>query len=116
EDDPANNITLAVDEFACASDAMRVLRPYLTGRGLPGRVSRAIGIPSRAQTAAVIARNTSTWATPSACSAARVPDRGAGARQGPLLSDAHGLIWCRRRGVRVRTDAWHGLPTSAGAL
>ena len=60
EDDPANNITLAVDEFACASDAMRVLRPYLTGRGLPGRVTRAIGIPSRAQTAAVIGRNTST--------------------------------------------------------
>jgi hypothetical protein len=60
ENDPANNITLPVDEFACASDALRVLSPYLTGRGFPGRVSRAIGIPSRAQTAAVIGRNTSS--------------------------------------------------------
>jgi Ferritin-like domain len=59
-DDPYDNITLPVDEFTCASDAVRVFRPYLTGRGFPGRVTRAIGIPSRAQTAAVIGRNTST--------------------------------------------------------
>jgi hypothetical protein len=60
EDDPANNITLAVDQFTCAGDAVRVFTPYLTGRGFPGRVSGAIGIPSRAQTAAVIGPNTST--------------------------------------------------------
>jgi hypothetical protein len=39
---------------------VRVFMPYLTGRGFPGQVTRAIGIPSRAQTAAVIGRNTST--------------------------------------------------------
>src|ERR671935_418092 len=59
-DDPYDNITLPVDEFTCASDAVRVFRPYLTGRGFPSRVTRAIRIPSRAQTAAVIGRHTST--------------------------------------------------------
>src|SRR5919202_4628736 len=59
-DDPYDNLTLPVDEFICAGDAVRVFRPYLTGRGFPSRVTRAIGIPSRAQTAAVIGRNTST--------------------------------------------------------
>jgi hypothetical protein len=59
-DDPYDNITLPVDQFTCTSDAVRVFRPYLTGRGFPGRVTRAIGIPSRAQTAAVIGRHTST--------------------------------------------------------
>jgi hypothetical protein len=49
-----------VDQFACAGDAVRVLTPYLTGRGFPGRVTRAIGIPSHAQTAAVIGRNMSS--------------------------------------------------------
>jgi hypothetical protein len=60
EDDPANNITLPVDQFTCAGDAVRVFMPYLTGRGFSGRVTRAIGIPSRAATAAVIGMNTST--------------------------------------------------------
>ena len=59
EDDPANNITLPVDQFTCAGDAVRVLTPYLTGRGFPSQVTRAIGIPSRARTAAVIGPNTS---------------------------------------------------------
>jgi hypothetical protein len=59
-DDPYNNITVPVDQFTCVSDAVQLFRPYLTGRGFPGRVTRAIGIPSRAQTAAVIGRNTST--------------------------------------------------------
>src|SRR2546421_1559670 len=54
EDDPANNITLPVDQFTCAGDAVRVLTPYLTGRGFPSQVTRAIGIPSRARTAPVI--------------------------------------------------------------
>src|ERR687883_979479 len=45
-DDPYDNITLPVDEFACASDAVQLFKPYLTGRGFPGRVTRAIGIPS----------------------------------------------------------------------
>jgi hypothetical protein len=60
EDDPADNLTLPVDQFTCARDAMSVLRPYLTGRGFPGRVTRAFGIPSRAQTAAIIGQNTSS--------------------------------------------------------
>jgi hypothetical protein len=59
EDDPANNITRPVDQFTCASDAVRVLRSYLTGQGFPSQVTRAIGIPSRAQTTAVIGLNTS---------------------------------------------------------
>src|ERR671928_179731 len=59
-DDPYDNITLPVDPFTCASNAVRLFRPYLTGRGFPVRVTRAIGIPSRDQTAAVIGRNTST--------------------------------------------------------
>ena len=59
EDDPANNITRPVDQFTCAGDAVRVLTPYLTGRGFPSRVTRAIGIPSHTQTAAVIGPNTS---------------------------------------------------------
>jgi hypothetical protein len=59
EDDPANNITRPVDQFTCARDAVRVFRPYLTGRGFPSRVTRAIGIPSRTQTAAVVGGNTS---------------------------------------------------------
>ena len=58
-DDPYDNITLPVDEFTCARDAVRVFMPYLTGRGFPSRVTRAIGIPSRAQTAAIIGWNTS---------------------------------------------------------
>src|ERR671928_1087090 len=58
-DDPYNNITLPVDEFTCASDAVRLFMPYLTGRGFPSQVTRAIGIPSRAQTAVVIGWNTS---------------------------------------------------------
>jgi hypothetical protein len=49
-----------VDQFTCAGEAMRVLRPYLTGRGFPGRVTQAIGIPSHTQAAAVIGPNTST--------------------------------------------------------
>ena len=57
--DPYDNITLPVDEFTCAGDAVRMFMPYLTGRGFPGRVTRAIGIPSRAQTAAIIGWNTS---------------------------------------------------------
>jgi len=60
QDDPYDNLTLPVDQFTCTGDAVRVFMPYLTGRGFPGRVTRAIGIPSRAQTAAVIGRNTST--------------------------------------------------------
>jgi hypothetical protein len=60
EDDPANNITRPVDQFTCASDAVRVFMPYLTGRGFPGRVTRAIGIPSHTQTATVIGENTSS--------------------------------------------------------
>jgi hypothetical protein len=59
EDDPANNITRPVDQFTCAGDAVQVLTPYLTGRGFPSRVTRAIGIPSRVQTAAIIGWNTS---------------------------------------------------------
>ena len=59
-DDPYDNITRQVDQFTCASDAVREFMPYLTARGFPGRVTRAIGIPAGARTAAVIGPNTST--------------------------------------------------------
>jgi hypothetical protein len=60
EDDPANNITLPVDQFTCASEALSLLKPYLTGQGFSVPHARPISVPSRAQTAAVIGKNTST--------------------------------------------------------
>jgi len=61
-DDPADNVTLEVADFACVADAGAVLQPYLTGRGFQGSHSPAvpIRIPSSAQTAGVIGRTMSS--------------------------------------------------------
>ena len=56
EDYPANNITLEVAQFTCASDIQRVLDPYLTGKGLPGRAHRVVALPTQAQIQRVLAK------------------------------------------------------------
>jgi len=53
-DDPADNVTLEVADFACVADATTVLRPFLTGHGFPGGATRAISLPSSAQVARVV--------------------------------------------------------------
>ena len=55
-DYPANNVTLEVAQFACASDIQRVLDPYLTGKGLPGRGHRVVALPTQAQIKRVLAK------------------------------------------------------------
>jgi hypothetical protein len=61
-DDPADNVTVPVAQFACTADALGVLTPYLTGQGFPHgvTVTRAIGVPTSVQTARVIGRYTSS--------------------------------------------------------
>ena len=56
EDYPANNVTLEVAQFTCANDIQRVLTPYLTGRGLPGRAHRVVALPTQAQIKRVLAK------------------------------------------------------------
>ena len=56
EDYPANNVTLEVAQFTCASDIERVLDPYLTGKGLPGRAHRVVALPTQAQIKRVLAK------------------------------------------------------------
>jgi Ferritin-like domain len=56
EDYPANNVTLEVAQFTCASDIQRVLAPYLTGKGLPGRRHRVVALPTPAQIERVLAK------------------------------------------------------------
>jgi hypothetical protein len=51
QDYPANNVTLEVAQFRCANDIQRVLDPYLTGKGLPGRAHRVVTLPTQAQIA-----------------------------------------------------------------
>jgi hypothetical protein len=60
DDDPADNVTLEVADFGCVSDAAGVLKPYLSGSGFKGSAGPAIPIPTPAQTARAIGRNTST--------------------------------------------------------
>ena len=55
EDYPANNVTLEVAQFTCASDIQHVLAPYLTGKGLPGRRHRVVALPTQAQIQRVLA-------------------------------------------------------------
>jgi Ferritin-like domain len=57
-DYPANNVTLEVAQFTCASDIQRVLDPYLTGKGLPGRGHRVVALPTQAQIKRVLAKMT----------------------------------------------------------
>ena len=56
EDYPANNVTLEVAQFTCADDIQRVLDPYLTGKGLPGRAHRVVALPTQAQIQRVLAK------------------------------------------------------------
>jgi hypothetical protein len=55
QDYPANNVTLEVAQFTCASDIQRVLDPYLTGKRLPGRAHRVVALPTQAQIERVLA-------------------------------------------------------------
>jgi hypothetical protein len=56
QDYPANNVTLEVGQFTCASDIQRVLDPYLTGKRLPGRAHRVVALPAKAQIERVLAK------------------------------------------------------------
>src|SRR5918911_1680912 len=56
QDYPANNVTLEVAQFTCASDIQHVLAPYLTGKGLPGRRHRVVARPTQAQIQRVLAK------------------------------------------------------------
>lgn len=58
-DDPADNVTLEVTSFACVGDAARVLTPFLTGHGFPGRATAAIPLPEPAHIARVVGKNRS---------------------------------------------------------
>lgn len=60
QDDPADNVTLEVADFACVSNAVTVLKPFLTGRGFSGSVTPAIPLPTVAQTRLAIGKNTSS--------------------------------------------------------
>jgi Ferritin-like domain len=57
-DFPANNVTLEVAQFTCANDIQRVLAPYLTGKGLPGRAHRIVRLPTQAHIKHVLAEQT----------------------------------------------------------
>jgi ferritin-like protein len=57
-DYPANNVTLEVAQFTCADDIQRVLAPYLTGKGLPGRGHRVVALPTQAQIQRVLSKRT----------------------------------------------------------
>jgi hypothetical protein len=52
--DPANNLTIEEAPFATLSDAEKALRPFLTGKGVAGRATRIVALPTATQTARVI--------------------------------------------------------------
>jgi len=58
-DDPADNVTLEVAEFACVADAAGALTSFLTGRGFSTGELVSIALPTPVQTARVVGRNTS---------------------------------------------------------
>jgi len=58
-DDPANNVTLEVAQFARLQDAVTFFTPYLTGHGFPGGIGRRYRAPTAAQTARAIGHHTS---------------------------------------------------------
>jgi Ferritin-like domain len=57
EVDPANNLIIEDAPFAALSEAEKALRPFLTGKGLAGGTTRAVALPTAAQTARVIRRH-----------------------------------------------------------
>ena len=58
-DDPADNITLEVAQFAHVGDAAGALMPFLTGKGFPGGATGAIAIPTTDQITRAVGKNTS---------------------------------------------------------
>ena len=59
-DTPANNLTLEVASFGAVGEAVRVLQPYLTGKGFPSGATRAIPLPSDARIARVVGTHSSS--------------------------------------------------------
>jgi len=60
QDDPADNVTLEVGQFARVADAAAALAPYLTGRGFAGGSTGRIALPARADVDRMVGRNVST--------------------------------------------------------
>ena len=58
-DDPADNITLEVAQFAHIGEAAGALAPFLTGRGFPGGTIGAIPLPTTDQVVRAVGTNTS---------------------------------------------------------
>jgi hypothetical protein len=55
--DPANDLIIEDAPFAALADADKALRPFLTGKGVAGGATRAVALPTAAQTARVIRRH-----------------------------------------------------------
>ena len=60
QDDPADNVTLEVADFSCVSDAVTILKPFLTGQGFNGGATPAVPLPSSARTRLAIGKNVSS--------------------------------------------------------
>jgi len=58
-DDPADNLTLEVAQFAHVSDAAVALTPFLTGKGFLGGATGAFTIPTMDQITLAVGKNTS---------------------------------------------------------
>ena len=58
-DDPADNITLEVAQFAHVSDAAVALTPFLTAKGFSSGATGAIAIPAQDQIMRAVGKNTS---------------------------------------------------------
>ena len=54
--DPANNLTLEKTPFTAVSQAGTALAPFLTGKGFAGGATKAIALPTSAQTTRVIGK------------------------------------------------------------
>lgn len=53
-DDPADNVTLEVANFATVSAALKAFQPFLTGVGFPGGSSHPLALPSAVQVAWIV--------------------------------------------------------------
>jgi len=58
-DDPADNITLEVAQFAHVTDAIVPLTPFLTGHGFPGGTTGPLSMPTAAEITRAVGKNTS---------------------------------------------------------
>ena len=59
-DTPANNLTLEVNSFGAVGELVRVLQPYLSGKGFPSGAIRAITLPSDTEVARVVGTHSSS--------------------------------------------------------